>query len=234
MKNKSLLDQIKNTLSFGDFKIIYLPSVLLIVLVILFVFSVKNGISKIVTLKDELKSQKNIDLVLKQKEELLRTVEEGLIEKVNVTNIALPDKNPALFSMYHIKNLGIDGLVVLTNLKVGSAISGDSGIGEITISFDIQGQIADVIDKINQLKNVIPLIILEKVDFKIEGTIASADVSIKSYWSPFPDKIPSLTQPLSDITSEEKSILESLLSLTRPSFDQLLPQEAQEREDPFR
>lgn len=212
---------------------IYLPALLLIVLLLLSVFSIKMGISKIVNLQDLVKSQKSAELVLIQKEELLRSADVGLFDQANAANIALPEKNPVLFSMYHIKNLGTDGLVRLSNIKVGSGGTGDSGINEISISFDINGQMADVINAINQLKNTAPLIIINKVDFQIEGSLASASVGVSSFWSPFPGKIPSLTQPLSDFTTEEKSILESLLSLTRPSFDQLIPQEAMERENPF-
>ncbi|MDP3994291.1 MAG: hypothetical protein Q8P91_00480 [bacterium] len=229
----------KISMPFGNFQIIYFPALLLAVLLILSAFSFKIGISKIVKLQDSVNSQKNTELVLQQKEELLRSAEGNLPDQANIASIALPEKNPILFSMYHIKNLGMDGLVVLSDIKVGSVGTGDSGINKISISFDIKGQMTDVINSINKLKNVAPLIILDAADFRIvsampiEGTSADANVSVSSFWSPFPDKIPSLTQPLSDITSGEKDILKSLLSLTRSSFDQLLPQGAVERENPF-
>lgn len=222
------------SIPFGNLQIIYFPALLLIVLLFLSVFSFKIGISKIVKLQDSVNSQKSIELVLKQKEELLRSAGEGLFDQANVANIALPEKNPVLFSMYNIKNLGIGGLVELSNIKVGSGSMGDSGINKILISFDIKGQITDVISGINQLKNVIPLIILDKVDFQIEGPLASASVGVSSFWSPFPGKIPSLAQPLSDITSEEKDILVSLLFFTKPPFSgELLPQGPVERDNPF-
>jgi len=218
---------------FGNLQIIYFPALLLIVLLFLSVFSLRIGISKIVKLQDLVNSQKSTELVLEQKEELLRSADGGLFDQANVANIALPEKNPVLFSLYNIKNSGMNGLVELANIKIGSAGMGDSGINKISISFDINGQIMDVLNGINQLKNVAPLIILDKVDFQIEGPLASASVGVSSFWSPFPGKIPSLTQPLSEMTAGEKEILVSLLSLTRPSFVQLIPQEATERENPF-
>jgi len=221
------------SIPFGNLQIIYFPALLLIVLLFLSVLSFRIGISKIVELQDLVGSQKSIELVLEQKEELLGSADGGLFDQANVANMALPEKNPVLFSLYNIKNLGMDGLVELANIKVGSVGMGDSGINKISISFDLKGQITDVLNGINQLKNVAPLIILDKVDFQIEGPLASVSVGVSSFWSPFPGKIPSLTQPLSDITAGEKEILASLLSLTRPPFDQLLPQEATERENPF-
>ncbi len=222
------------SIPFGNWQIIYFPALLLIVLLFLFVFSLKIGISKISELQDGVNSQKENETILKQKEELLKSVEENVLDQANIANIALPEKNPVLLSLYWIKYLGKDGLVELSNIKVGSGSTDQAGINKISISFNLAGQIADVINGISQLKNVLPLIVVDKVDFQIEGPLANASVGVSSFWSPFPDKIPSLTQPLRDLTPEEKEILESLLSLTRPPFAQLLPQEPTENEDPFR
>ena len=222
------------SIPFGNWQIIYFPALLLIVLLFLFVFSLKIGISKISELQDGVNSQKENETILKQKEELLKSVGENVLDQANIANIALPEKNPVLLSLYWIKYLGKDGLVELSNIKVGSGSTDQAGINKISISFNLAGQIADVINGISQLKNVLPLIVVDKVDFQIEGPLANASVGVSSFWSPFPDKIPSLTQPLRDLTPEEKEILESLLSLTRPPFAQLLPQEPTENEDPFR
>lgn len=224
----------------GNLQAIYLPALLLIALLFLFVFSLKIGISKIFVLQESVNSQKNIELVLRQKEELLTSVNENISDQTNIAGIALPERNPVLLSMYWIKYLGMDGLVKLSNIKVGSGNTDQAGLNKISISFNIEGQIADVLNGISQLKNVAPLIVVDKVDLQIvsvapiEGSSANASVGVSSFWSPFPDKIPSLTQPLRDITSEEKDILASLLSLARPPFAQLLPQEPTETEDPFR
>ena len=234
MKSKTLLESIKKGLPVGNIKIILLPLLSLIALLLLFVFSVRTGISKIQVLQSNINSQKGVENTLKQKEELLKSVEESVSDQTAAVNSALPGKNPVLLTMYQVRSLGLDGLVRLSGSKVGTTGTKESSLDAIGMTFNIQGQIEDVLKSINKLKLITPLTVIDKVEFQIDGYNASADVSISSYWSPLPEKIPSLTQPVSDITQEEKDILSSLLSLTQPPFGSvLLPQEPAERDNPF-
>lgn len=235
MKNITLLESLKKGLPVGNIKIILLPLLSLVALLLLFVFSVKTGISKIQVLQNNINSQKGVENTLRQKEELLKSVEESVSDQTATVNSALPGKNPVLATMYQVRSLGLDGLVQLSGTKAGMAGSRkESSLEAIGMTFTVQGQVGDVLKSINKLKLITPLTAIDKVEFQIDGYNASANVSISSYWSPLPDKIPSLTQPVGDITQEEKDILSSLLSLTQPPFgDGLLPQEAAERDNPF-
>ena len=234
MKSKTLLESIKKGLPVGNIQIILLPLLSLMALLLLFVFSVRTGISKIQVLQSNINSQKGVENTLRQKEELLKSVEESVSDQTATVNSALPGKNPVLLTMYQVRSLGLDGLVQLSGSKVGTTGTKESSLDAIGMTFNIQGQIEDVLKSINKLKLITPLTVIDKVEFQIDGYNASADVSISSYWSPLPEKIPSLTQPVSDITQEEKDILSSLLSLTQPPFgDGLLPQEPAERDNPF-
>lgn len=234
MKNKTLLESLIKGLSIGNIKIILLPLLSLMALLLLFVFSVRTGISKIQALQGNINSQKDVENTLKQKEELLRSVEESVSDQTATAISALPGKNPVLLTMYQVRSLGLDGLVQLSDTKVGSTGVKESSLDAIGMTFNIQGRIEDVLKSINKLKLITPITVVDKVEFQIEGYNASANVSISSYWSPLPGNIPSLIQPISDITQEEKDILSSLLSFTQPPFgDSLLPQEAVERDNPF-
>lgn len=234
MKNITLLESLKKGLPVGNIQIILLPLLSLIALLLLFVFSVRTGISKIQVLQSNINSQKGVENTLRQKEELLKSVEESVSDQTAAVNSALPGKNPVLLTMYQVRSLGLDGLIRLSGSKVGTTGTKESSLDAIGMTFNIQGQIEDVLKSINKLKLITPLTVIDKVEFQIDGYNASADVSISSYWSPLPEKIPSLTQPVSDITQEEKDILSSLLSLTQPPFgDELLPQEPAERDNPF-
>lgn len=234
MKSKTLLESIKKGLPVGNIQIILLPLLSLMALLLLFVFSVKTGVSKIQVLQSNINSQKGVENTLRQKEDLLKSVEGSVSDQTAVVNSALPGKNPVLLTMYQVRSLGLDGLVRLSGSKVGTTGTKESSLDAIGMTFNIQGQIEDVLKSINKLKLITPLTVIDKVEFQIDGYNANADVSISSYWSPLPEKIPSLTQPVSDITQEEKDILSSLFSLTQPPFgDGLLPQEPAERDNPF-
>lgn len=233
MKEKSLPALLKRVMLLGNLRAFYLPVLFLLILLTLTVFSLKTGISKISELQSAVGSQREIENVLKEKEELLKSVDADISEQASLVNLVLPEKNPVLFAMYQIKALGVDRQISLSNIKVSLLVTEGSGLHKIEIKFDLEGNMEEIINYIGALKSVAPLIIVDKVDFQIKELTASASVSIKSFWSPFPEKIPSLTQPISDITAEEKDILSSLFSLKTPPFYELIPQELTERPDPF-
>jgi len=104
----------------------------------------------------------------------------------------------------------------------------------LSVSFKVSGTLGQITSLLKAIRNVAPIMTLDGVELSDSGGISLADISIKSYWASFPDKIPSITQPIKKFTKEDLDVLLSLSKLTSPGFSNLSPQSPSGRKDPFK
>ena len=211
---------------------ILIPSVYLLVSIILFVFGAKMGIAKISEQSSSLNEARKIQGVLQQKESLLRQIEPEISSQVDVLANVVPEKNPALIMISQLKNLALVSGVTITTFKIGA--QNDTGVVSfVDLSYDADGALSSIIPFLNTVKTLAPISTIETAKINQQGGLASANVRIRVYFAGYPTKLPSLTEAVNQLTSEEETLLDTLSGLSLPSFTTLTPQEPTVRESPF-
>lgn len=209
-----------------------LPFLYLAASVILFVFALRIGVSKISEQRKTIGEETGTQRVLQQKESFLREVETQVSDFVDASSNAVPEKNPALAMVSQLKNLALIQGLTLTSFKIGSE-SQTPGTSYVELTFGVDGTTPNVLGFMQSLTTVAPVSTVEKAKINTVGGIASANVSVRVYFAPFPTKLPALTEPLTQLNDEEKSLLDTLSSLSLPAFVKLAPQEPGARANPF-
>jgi hypothetical protein len=151
-----------------------------------------------------------------------------------LVSAVLPSENPALLVISQIKKLAVANEAYLSNIKVAVSGQTDSKTENAEISFDIKGQINSVLNLISEIKKVAPLIQVDSVKLSLDSDIAQATVQVRTYWAPYPTKMPALTEPTSGLSNSEQVLLVDLTDLELPDFDtNLVPTSPVENPNPF-
>lgn len=209
------------------------PAFLLAILLILLIFAFKIGISQIAILRTAINEAHKKENILKQKQDVLMRLDSEIPSQAKLIVAVLPGKNSSLLALYQIKTLAAEKAVIFSNFKVGAEIKEKSDLARADLTFDVEGDIVSVISFLSSLKTIAPVLIIDRADLSILGSLATAAVRIRSYWSAYPTQLPSLTEPIKEMTDEEREILAQVLALTPPPFVQLSAFPPVERNDPF-
>jgi len=208
------------------------PIALLVLLGVLSVLAIRIGFGRIGQQREEVEVAGRDESTLSQKESVLRAVQGTVPTYVTTVAASLPEKNPSLSMIAQLRTLASSNGLLMQNIKIGSAVpSGD--LSMVDIAFGLEGAPVQVVSFLNSIKNLAPVSTIEKAKVNQSGLGTRADVTVRVYYSPFPKTLPSLTEPVRELTEEERSSLTRLSSLSLPAFTTLQAQPAGVRENPF-
>ena len=217
-----------------NIKLIMFPTLLLGVLVVLFVVLVQNGYHQIVTELDELEESQKTESLLFQKLSSLRGIDQSILDKADVTLIALPESNPSSFFLTHMKREGEEKGVVLIKFETRGFTSSSKEISEAQIKLQAEAvDIRSFVDYLQSLRKVLPIATIKKVELTGRSAVVDMDIEIAVYWSDLPTQLPPITEPIRSLDASEQEILSEIVAFKKPEFVVLDPADPSDRENPF-
>lgn len=207
-----------------DVRVIATPLIILVGLIILSFISYGIVSSKISAQREELATAKETERILKEKQNVLTQVGGSIASYVNSAAVAVPAENPVFMMISQLKSIAGASGVTLNSIKTGSEATFQGSISSVNLNFGIGGTTLALIDFFKALDTVAPVSTLDRLKISQSLGVARADVFLKLYFSPFPGKLPSLTEPVKELTADEKDILTKLGQLRVPNFVNLAPQ----------
>lgn len=209
---------------------VFLP---LLAVILLFVIVGKFGFGKISNIRSQIAIAQKEQKILSQKLNVLTNVAATGEQFSNFAVSALPDSNPSLSVVSQLKILaGGDGLVI-SEIKSGSPASNATGVSAVNVSFNVFGSRVQIESFINKISTIAPITIVDKIKINESAPGASVgNITVKSFWAPFPTQIPPVSQAIADLTSDEQQIMQDLSTLKQPVFSLVLPTQGG-KSDPF-
>lgn len=199
-----------------------IKSVAPFVIVILLFFVVgKFGIAQITGLRDKISTAKKTESVLSQKYNVLKSVAVVAASGSNQTLAALPKDNPAVMLQSQVKSIAASNLLVIDSLK-SVGVSSTSDLSSVTTTVELNGPKDAIIAFIRAMDTIAPITTVDKVSFSETGASVKAEIGLRTYYAPLPKTIPTVTQPVVDLTASEKALLTQISSLTQPTFSDIL------------
>ena len=225
-------DQSKN-ISLADVRILAFPLGSLVFLVVLFVIAYGNFSTRISGQRSNLATQRKNENILSSKRDLLTQLDVESFSLVDSAVVALPSQNSALVMLAQLRGSAAGRLLTLANLKVDPSIPGNKNLSKVQIQFDLDGEFSQVFSFIKEIANMAPLSTIEIVSIVSSGDIVRASITISTYFASFPDKLPALTEPLTEFSSSEREVLSVLSQLIPPPFSSVNSTEPVLRSNPF-
>jgi|WetSurSiteA1Bulk_404760.scaffolds.fasta_scaffold00731_7 Tfp pilus assembly protein PilO len=214
-----------------DIKVLLVPFLSLAVLFFVASFGIRIGFSEIAKQKEEIATVKKEITVLSDKEKLLKQVQSDYSQKIETFSQAIPEKNPVLAVLSQVKLSAQNKGLFVQKIKVGGGVP-SKDLSTVDISLEITGPITGTIEYIDSLGKLAPIVTVQKIKLSQSG-VTTASLNLRSYFAPFPTKLPTLTEPAKNLTADEKKIIEKMISLTPPLFLELVPTGITNRVDPF-
>lgn len=142
-----------------------------------------------------------------------------------LTTIALPSTNIAGVVLAELKTSAVENNLVLTNVNVSSTEATDSDLDYSTIELKANGGYTDIEAFIKSIQQLLPLVNISafKIDNSAEGGLV-ASLSLYTYWSEYPQTLPSVNQPINNLTDDEVNLINKLSDFTKPALGQLVPE----------
>lgn len=188
----------------------------LLLIIILFVVVAKIGISQIGSINKQLKDAKKTQTLLTTKINTLRSTASISETGSEIALAALPNSNPSINVMSQLKFLSSQYPVIISNIKSSYTEATSKDLTYVSTSFDLSGTSADLLSFINALERVAPITLIQKISITSGTDVYDANIVVQTYYAPLPSTIPSVTQPVNDLTAAEKELLNKLSSLVQP------------------
>lgn len=150
--------------------------------------------------------------------------------------MALPPASSALTAMSQLRSEASELGLILDNVLLSEGGLYGDDINSIEISFDLVGSYEEVSAFIINISNKKPIMNLGvlTMDSKSGDDVVKATVSYNSYWSPFPESLPPIDEPIVGLTDEEKVLLNKLSKFEDPDVVTIpSPTEPGVRDNPF-
>jgi len=215
-------------------KVLVTPVILVVLLIILFSLVLKTGVTKLMSLNKSLAESKKEEIALSEKLSILNTSKESALSLADLSVVAIPQENPALVLISQFKKLATERGLALNSIdsKPGSVISTEEIVNE-EIEFNLDGPIASIFDFLKSLQKISPLVTLHEVKISQTQAVARSKVTAYAYYAAFPEVLPSISTPLSQLSAEEKDILAKISSFSQPTFSEISPSGPYQRSDLF-
>ena len=212
----------------------FFPIIYIFILSVLLYISLTTGVKKITKQRREIKSLEKTVNVLTEKVKDLKGFSLKYGSLYQGALVALPTQPSVLIAYSQLKRAASDNNIILDDVRLGSR-GGKTlkGLVQDGISFSAVGSFDDVISFFRAMNNLAPVILIDSIDVNASGGELAVDVKISSFWALPSEKIPSITSPISSITKEESLLLDDASSLKPPSMNNITPQNASGRTNPF-
>jgi hypothetical protein len=191
------------------------------------------GIGRVKALGTQIAQAQKDKNVLTDKLNVLRNIDSTIETGSQTSSVALPDKNSAFIVLSQIRGIAQQNGVALSDLASGVAVKDPSGFSRVNISFAIVGSRAGIIAFLNGVQKIAPLTLVDKIEFAEAKKGPQATITVKSFWSPFPQSLPALNEQISSLTPDEEDTLSKVNALIQPQFAEVPATDTGGKADPF-
>ncbi|KKR30701.1 hypothetical protein A2715_01635 [Candidatus Woesebacteria bacterium RIFCSPHIGHO2_01_FULL_39_32] len=219
-----------------DIKILFGPTIVIIMVILLSVVVFKNGYSQVRVKLTQHNEAKQSEATLNEKLNILREVRVGVLDQADATLIALPTENPAALIVSNLRTSASEKAIVIKELKiVGLGEDEDIKNMEIKVSTENQ-EFPSYVSFLKDLVNSAPIQSVKSLNVQkhsVGENLFSGELEINIFWANLPVTLPELTVPIQELTDDQKLVLAKMQSLKKPVFTNLTPSTPKDRPNPF-
>jgi hypothetical protein len=217
----SLLENPPRSILGVNLKVVVAPIVFLLALVLLTVFVIKTGFTQVTRVREKLVESKRQQVVLTTKLETLQNGQEAFEQFSDLSVVVTPEKSPAAIVSSSLKSLAAELGVTITGMNLKTQEIPDSKLLRLASEISVKGELKQLLIFLIGLHYSLPISRIVEVTVNEEGDLATADLIRSSFYSPFPETLPTLTSPISDLSDEEKEQLNFFAKYRQPDFSQV-------------
>lgn len=191
--------------------------ILAIIIILLFMVGYL-GLKNIFSLKAKVDANKIIKTTLEQKISILEFIIQIIPNDVTFLDIVLPSRGSVLYGISQVKNQASTFNLSISGVKSGNIIAEENGVFKNSLTFEIIGEEQKIYQFLDSFSKLLPLMVVDKVSFSKASDFIRSEVTINVYSASLPQKITALTEPINELTVEEITLLNEVLTYGMPQF----------------
>ncbi|OGM28861.1 hypothetical protein A2801_02780 [Candidatus Woesebacteria bacterium RIFCSPHIGHO2_01_FULL_41_10] len=206
------------------YKQLILPAVVNGILVLMIIGVASFAINKTSELNHNVSATSKENDVLSARLSTLESSSQTVDEAKSSVTVALPANNSATLVISQLRRLAnenevtLDDLSLFINDKPGDVVD----IKEITIDLRLSGEYSSIANFVSSLADVAPIIHLVSSDLRVEDGIVKASLSLLSYFADLPESLPSIKEPITELSAAQQETLEQVKALQQPLVEESL------------
>lgn len=198
-----------------NLKFLYIPLSVLLGIAVLSIISFKLFSDRLSQQQSEINQAQGQQIVLSQK---LGALEHSgnIINSVQSISFALPGENPSFIEVSQIRRYTQALGLTLSSIQIGQETTDAGGILHANVNFDVEGNPITIFSLIDKIKGAAPLTVGNNISINQKGGTTMSTFTLSVYWSPFPEKLPAITEPVSELNTSDEEILSKVANLDLP------------------
>jgi Tfp pilus assembly protein PilO len=223
------------SIALPDLKVVLPPLLMALALAVAFIFTVKFAVERISLQLGQISQVKSWETVLNNKLGLLKDLSGKVSSGVEVSAVALPEKNSTLALVATIKDVAKKEPIVIKEIKIlPEAFDSSSGVTSVGLSVAVDGNLPQIIDFLEVMVNSAPISTVSNVTFEDSGAgVISASIQFRTYFAPYPKEIPDVAAAVNEFTPTENQTLTRINGFSLPTFTTAAGQAPGSRLTPF-
>lgn len=212
------------------------PLIIIVASIFLVVSLFNTTYPKIRSELDKYNNDRKTISLLDQHLSILKEFKAGVLDdRSDITYMVLPDKNPGAFAFSQLKLLAVENKLRVKDIKFAASSGVDESVNKANISYNFEADnINTTLKFLTDLQNVAPLMTPDGVDISIKNGSVDVKLNTVVYWKSLPKSLPSLTEPIKDLTTEEENLIAKIYRFRLPQFSTLAPEPLRpDRLNPF-
>ncbi|GEM_PF-1670794 len=209
--------------SFTKYKSIIWYGLIFVGLIGGILFEAQYFLGRVTTLTAEEAALTEKVTILRNRKNALSALEPEVLAQSNKVTEVLPTQNSSLIVSSQVRSAASENNVTLRNYSSGVFTDPTNpDLGSLQVGMVAEGESASILKFLETLTGVSPYIAIETINMSQSSLTTIAQLSLRSFWSPLPTQLPALTEPLQELSQEERQLLQSLEIYKSPVFS--LPQ----------
>lgn len=216
-------------------KIIALPLIIIVASLLGIGLIANYALPAIQSKQAVIKEAKLTQVALEQRISILKEFQAGILDdKSDVIYTVFPDKNPGAVVLTQMRSIGTEDQVEIQRIEF-SPPETDQNMNKTKMEYDlVSNDFNSIIRFLGKLQKSAPISTIDEVSMGIIEDKVKTTLKSSIYWADLPTGLPELTEPIKDLSTEEKVLLNEVFSYRLPEFSTLLPEsQAVERVNPF-
>lgn len=202
-------------LKLENLKFLYVPLSVLLGIAVLSIISFKLFSDRLSQQQSEINQAQGQQIILSQKLNALQHLGD-VVNNVQSISFALPGENPSFIEVSQIRRYTQALGLTLSSIQIGQETTDAGGILHANVNFDVEGNPITIFSLIDKIKSAAPLTVGNNISINQKGGTTLSTFTLSVYWSSFPEKLPAITEPVSELSNDDTKILSTIADLDLP------------------
>lgn len=205
-----------------DIEILTMPLLIMLGVLLLFAIGGKVVYDNITSLTQKGDDNSKVEATLQTKLNSLQVAAPSASNDSQLVLAALPASSSVFSEIYQLKQTAISFGLLLNSIESAQApLLAANPVVSTEVDFEADGTYQNIASFIQKIRTSAPISRFDNIRIANQNSVGNnifrLTATLFTYWSPLPTKLPSIDDPITELTADEKATVAGALTLSQPN-----------------